>query len=401
MDDFNKKISGIRSSMNEMKAELYAIKNPDLVILDEYNKDLYLKLLSTVVQYDNNPSDMQILYLKRIVKGIETEKSIEDYMKKALELSVDDVINFIEFAKTNNVKFYFALESILLVNMGDSNEQNMEFVAELMELCGVTKADLEYLSLVAKSILQQDSMYYNQAKEIITENCLQLNFKPYIENYYAGAIIDNQYVICYSAPDKEMGITLRNEYSAKRVIFKNLIICINDEWNIKRCESVLFENCEIYGKSYSIILKVCKSVTFKNCKISGFTTYAFVSKMVNELMFINSEFINCVYKYNDWHNLQVGGVIHTEDIDNDNENDIKIKIDNCRFLDCGARNSDAGEGYRIFSNDLCEVTNSKFINCRYYVLDTSMSVNENAFLFAKGSICKNNEVIDSLQLVRG
>lgn len=161
MDDFNKKISGIRSSMNEMKAELYAIKNPDLVILDEYNKDLYLKLLATVVQYDNNPSDMQILYLKRIVKGIETEKSIEDYMKKALELSVDDVINFIEFAKTNNVKFYFALESILLVNMGDSNEQNMEFVAELMELCGVTKADLEYLSLVAKSILQQDSMYYN------------------------------------------------------------------------------------------------------------------------------------------------------------------------------------------------------------------------------------------------
>lgn len=86
MDDFNKKISGIRSSMNEMKAELYAIKNPDLVILDEYNKDLYLKLLATVVQYDNNPSDMQILYLKRIVKGIETEKSIEDYMKKALEL---------------------------------------------------------------------------------------------------------------------------------------------------------------------------------------------------------------------------------------------------------------------------------------------------------------------------
>ncbi len=51
--------------MNEMKAELYAIKNPDLVILDEYNKDLYLKLLATVVQYDNNPSDMQILYLKK------------------------------------------------------------------------------------------------------------------------------------------------------------------------------------------------------------------------------------------------------------------------------------------------------------------------------------------------
>ena len=70
MDDFNKKISGIRKLMKDMKANLYAIENPDLVVLDEFNKNLYIKLLCTVVEYENNPSDMQVLYLKRIIKGI-------------------------------------------------------------------------------------------------------------------------------------------------------------------------------------------------------------------------------------------------------------------------------------------------------------------------------------------
>ena len=405
MNDFNKKISGIRETMNEMKAELYVIKNPDLVILDEYNKDLYLKLLATIVQYENNPSDMQILYLKRIVKGIETEKSIEDYMRKALELSADDVTDFIEFAKTNNVKFYFALESILLVNMGDYNEQNMEYVAELMELCGVTKADLEYLSLVAKSVLQQDSTYYDQAKEIITESCLQLNFKPYIENYYVGTITDNQYVISYSSPNKEMsrGIVFKNRYSANKVVFKNMIIYINDEWYINRCENVLFENCEIYGDSYSIILLVCKSVTFKNCKISGFKTYAFISKIVNKLQYINCQFADCMRYINN--DSLDGLVIHNNDRF-DLNNNIEVKIKNCLFRNCGGKcDGSVIVCENIICNNSCYISNSKFISCWIYdkyntKMNTDSSYNKIA-LFADGSKCENNEMIDCAPLVRG
>lgn len=402
MDDFNKKISGIRKLMKDMKANLYAIENPDLVVLDEFNKNLYIKLLCTVVEYENNPSDMQVLYLKRIIKGIGLQEPIENYMRKALEVSDDDIKEFIDFAKKGCIKFYFALESILLAALGDSNQPNMEYVAEIIELCGVTKNDLEYLSLVAKSILQQDSSYYDESKKIITEECMQLNFKPYIENYYVGAITDNEYVICYSAPNKELsnGLVFKNAFMAKDVILNNMIIYIRDEWNINSCENVLFENCEIYGKSYSITLESCGTVTFKNCKISGFSSYAFVDKLVNELKFNNCQFVNCMYRINifDAEDYCTGGVIH-KGKNYSISGEKSIKIHNCLFKDCGIRNSDCSSAKAIISNGICEVLNSKFNNCWYYNNNTTRGKYEK--LFAVGSTCINNQVIDSLELVEG
>ena len=75
MTEINKKVDGLRTLMKDMKAEMYAITNPDLVELDEYTKNLYLKLLCTVVQYENEPSEMQVLYLKRIIKAKTTRSA--------------------------------------------------------------------------------------------------------------------------------------------------------------------------------------------------------------------------------------------------------------------------------------------------------------------------------------
>ena len=69
MDEFNRRISGIRRAMEEMKTEMYAISNPVTAALDEYIKSLYIKMLCTVVQYENDPSEMQLLYLRRLHKG--------------------------------------------------------------------------------------------------------------------------------------------------------------------------------------------------------------------------------------------------------------------------------------------------------------------------------------------
>ena len=44
MDELNKKIAGLRNMMQDMKSEVYAIVNPELVALDEYTKNLYIKV---------------------------------------------------------------------------------------------------------------------------------------------------------------------------------------------------------------------------------------------------------------------------------------------------------------------------------------------------------------------
>ena len=119
MEQFHKKIDGIRKMLEEMKGHKYAIANPDLVSLDEYVKSLYIQVLCTVVQYENEPVDMQILYLKRIVNGIGVEDPVEEYMRKALEISETDIQEFLSHMKEGKARYYFALDAILLVSMAD------------------------------------------------------------------------------------------------------------------------------------------------------------------------------------------------------------------------------------------------------------------------------------------
>ena len=201
--NLNKNIAGIRNAMTEMKAEMYAIKNPELAELDEYRKTLYLKVLCTVLQYENTPSDMQILYLKRLLKGLGADEPVEEYMRKALDISDVDIREFVGYMKDSRIKYYFALEGILLISMGDYSADTYEYLAELIELTGISKDELRGVSLVAKSVLQQDSAYYDQAKELLTDDLQQVNFAPYIKNYYAGAILDTQHEKYYSAPKGE------------------------------------------------------------------------------------------------------------------------------------------------------------------------------------------------------
>lgn len=127
--NLNKNIAGIRNAMKEMKAEMYAIRNPELAELDEYRKTLYLKVLCTVLQYENTPSDMQILYLKRLLKGLGADEPVEEYMRKALDISDVDIREFVGYMKDSRIKYYFALEGILLISMGDYSADTYEYLA--------------------------------------------------------------------------------------------------------------------------------------------------------------------------------------------------------------------------------------------------------------------------------
>ena len=112
MEEFNKNIEGIRRMMSDLRNEKYAIVNPDLVSLDEYMKILYLKVLCTVVQLGDEPTEMQVLFLKRIVAGIGVEDPAEEYMRRALEISDTDMQEFLTGMKENRAKYYFALDEI-------------------------------------------------------------------------------------------------------------------------------------------------------------------------------------------------------------------------------------------------------------------------------------------------
>ncbi len=412
MGKLDKNISGIRALMKDMKTEMYAIENPDMRALDEYIKNLYLEVLCTIVQYENEPAEMQVLYLKRIVKGMGVEEPLEEYMRKALDISEVDIQEFISFMKENTARYYFTLESMLLVAMGNPKQQNYEYLAELLEICEITKQDLEYLSLVVKSVLQQESSFYNDAKSIITEDGNTVSFVPYINNFYVGAIVDTEYEKHYSAPCKSISnnVELPNEYSVKKVSFSNLIININEEWNFESCEDILFDNCEIYGNTASIVFDACKNVVFKNCKISGFSAYTIVEKKVGLLSFYKCEFKSCMYIYarntDDWRRL--GAVIHWDEqaqsigkitFDGIAEQKFQTLINECVFTDCGGRNKNNYYSSAVISNACCQVKNSKFVNCWHYRQNTDLDPEDaRRTLFTSDSVSENNEIVGSANI---
>lgn len=295
MKALDQKVKGIRKMMEDKKSETYALVNPDLVSLDEYMKTLYLKVMCTLVQYENDPADMQILYLKRIISGIGAEESAEEYMKKALEISDTDIQEFLTFMKQSKIKYYVALDGLLLVSMGNPRQENYEYLAEIIELMGVNKEELEYLCLVAKSVLQQQSSYYDEAKTKITEGTSSIDFTPYIQNYYAGAIVDSDEVIHYSAPNLKasQGINYPKEYKQRTVIFENMDIPLKADWNFQGCREVVFKNCNLTGGEHQITFHSIEKLTIDYCKISGFTNCFAKLDSVNQLYVSNSKFREC------------------------------------------------------------------------------------------------------------
>ncbi len=367
MEDFNNKIDVIRNAMEELRGEKYALVNPHNAALDGYVKNLYLKLLCTVVQYKNEPTELQLLYLKRILSGMEAEYPLEEYMRMAAEITLDDVVEFLSLMKDSDTKYYFALEGVLLTVMGGSPEENYVYLAEIMELSEITKNELQHLCEVAKSVLRQDTALFDEAKLLADAHTKHLDFWPYINNYYAGAIVDTETEKHYVAPDqqKSSGVIFKTEYKEKTVIFENLVISIDEQWNFNGCEEVVFRNCRFSGKGYFIRFESVGSVKVEDCRFQDFSDGVFVTDSVKNMRICKSEFLNCgrmdVY-------YGRGGVIQACGDPFDT-----LSICDSKFLNCyitARKSGESATGVALGFNDYSSgankliVTGNEFTGCK-------------------------------------
>lgn len=360
-------LTKLLSALKEIAAEKYALINQNLQSLDEYIRLLYIKLLCTTVQYENVPTESQELYLKRVVGGLEVEGSLEEHMRKSLDISETDLREFLSYMKDSSTRYYFVLDGLILSGMCSVSEENREYLAQLIEVCNVTKKELQQLCMIAKSVIQQDSALFDEAKKRENENIVYLDFTPYVQNYYAGAIIDTDEEKYYSAPEKEMaeGITFPERFHAlRKVTFNNLKIDLNANVVLERCEEVCFKECDINGGDFNIKLLSCGNVSFENCRFSDFSNRVLIEEQNGSVTIRNCSFTDCVFIYlrgsSDW--KRWGCVIYTED---SAENGIN-NIINCIFKNCGGKNSRNFYSSAFISNARSSVSDSTFYSCWHY-----------------------------------
>lgn len=158
------KLTDLLVVLKKLTTEKYALKNQELLALDEYIRTLYIKLLCTVVQYENIPAESQQLYLKRVISGLEVEGNLGEYMRKSLDISETDLREFLSYMNDNSIRYYFVLDGLILSGLKSVSLDNREYLAQMIELCGVTKKELQQLCLIAGSVVRQDPDLFNEAK---------------------------------------------------------------------------------------------------------------------------------------------------------------------------------------------------------------------------------------------
>ncbi|MCC8151737.1 MAG: hypothetical protein LIO96_09880 [Lachnospiraceae bacterium] len=369
MEDKIKNMEGIQKLLTSRNAEKYALVNPKLSALDEYGRLLYLKMLGTVVQYENDPTEMQTLFLGRIVNGIGAEEPMEEYMRRALEITETDVDEFLTSMRKKQVRYYFVLDALILSALGAGTKENEEYLAQLAELLDVRLDEFEYLCLVAKSVLMQDSACYDAAKGKVTERTKHVDAAPYIKEFYAGAVVDTLTEKHYTAPEKKLskGIIFPTLYKERKVVFENLAITITDDWVFDGCEEVVFRNCDFSSTGGNLQFNAIGKVVMEHCAAKDFNNRAGYLSSVNNFEVKNCEFINCgVTCDSDAH----GGVF----LLNSGVYDNLILIEN-QLLNCYVQtrsNAYPREAYGVFVsgrgymniNDMVKIIANAFSGCK-------------------------------------
>lgn len=396
MSDFEKQIDKIRKYFEEHKAERYPFENALLSEKDEYIKSLYFRMLCTLVRYTGEPSEMQVLYIRRLIAGSYAENEFQDYMRMALDLDTEDIDEFISVFEEDDLKYYFCIDGLIVLTVAEAPDKNYELLAELIEMLGLCRDEVVYLATISKAIISRDVVMFDGAKDLATESVKALSMYQYIRDFYTGKIVDTEKEVHFYSYEKEKVLLDRNIFKNKKVTIENGILSLSKLIIFEGCEEVFLKNCQFSAeKEYCFQFKGCKKVIVKDCVFESFSRHIFEIERTTDFIIKNSEVRNCTVKgsISRYSTGATGIVVYVEG----DLKDTRITITNSVFKNC---NSKAGNpettALGIISNCMCEVNKSKFYNIHHYTYDYSDYIKTNDSyqrLFIDGSKNNDNEIV--------
>lgn len=170
----------------------YALPNKELKLAGDYLQGLYMKFLSTIVQHEKRPSNAQIVFLRQIVWGFNKEGVLEEYTRRALYLSDEDIQEFVLHFHDSKLKYYFVLDGMILATLSDTKNESMTYLCDLIRLLDIPEYDLKYIALIAKAVLLQRYDFVENASEFCSAQMKELDVLPYLSNLYTESVIENK-----------------------------------------------------------------------------------------------------------------------------------------------------------------------------------------------------------------
>lgn len=327
MSTFENQIDKIRKYFEDHKAERYPFENAALSEKDEYIKSLYFRILCAVIRYTGEPSEMQILYVQRLIAGSHAENDFQGYMKMALDLDTNDIDEFISTFIEDDLRYYFCIDGTILLSVAETSDKNYELLAELIEMLGISQAELTYLASAAKAIVTQSTELFDEAKALSPNSTKNLSLYHYVSGFYAGRIVDAP-ELCHIYSHNQQTLDMSNYavFKSKRVIIENIATTLQQNLVFDGCAEVIIRKCSFNESENHIIFNNIEKVIIEDCEINGFSDRFAYFSYTNNIIICKNRFINCGYTHS---NDSKGGVFCSTGNQVNN-----VKIENNEVLNC-------------------------------------------------------------------
>lgn len=396
------RISRLCEYIDKNKAKNYPIHNSILSTETDYIKNSYFKMLAVILEQGQEIFDSQRALFERQIAGVDCDYQATDYFRQALEIEIEEYIDFTTQCKEMVLRYRFILDAILLTAVEQFSEEQIKLVASFAEDMKLGKNEVEYLSLLAKSILEQNMEYYGFAENNRPKQIPYTLFDEYLV-YTSGIVCnsDEEFVVRGA---EQFKMTLDQTYgniTQNKVVFRNLAIDMKEfPLNFSGCAKVEIIECVFIGENHSISFKRCKEIEITNCEFRDFKTRVITENENVNCNILHCKFINCKHYYNretnDWQEL--GGVIYTENANRNGKNIIR----NSEFKNCGGVNSANYYSSAVISNCNCEVYDCSFYDCWNYSRENTIDPEHYYRSLFNASVTGNqNEIVGSAKFRKG
>lgn len=361
------KISILCEYLDNTVAERYPVSNKDLAESTDYIKNGYLKMLAVVMQQSGTITEPQLKMFKRIIAGADTDKQAEDFLRMALDIEIDDYIQFSNECKDLQLKYRWMLDAMIVTCVQDRTDEQLKLIAQFAESYEITKEELEYIATMAKAIIAMDESAYVSAYEVKADSISDVIFSDYMYLISKKCVCSNDNMTIFQ-PTHDQNITAQmlekiEELNTPcvKIIGANIKV---DEYRIAFAnrEKVILEGCTFTsGDKMTIYFNDCKEIIINNCEFKDFSTRTITFDNADKILVSGSTFNNCKLIHNNGNNewQELGGVLYS----NNPSNIGKFDLIDTSFVECGGINS--ADYYRsaFISNIDSSVDKCSFNNC--------------------------------------
>jgi len=374
------------------------IKDHPLTRADERFRSYYYDFLYITARYENDDTENQLQFIKRIMDGTNAVTVISDHIRNSGEMTPEKTADFIKNCRQLNLEYIFFTDCLLIASStGNLNKKQVDYLSEVAAALMLDKNSVEILCEYVHAVLEQSTEKYEKTNQKDISG-IYMHILCYTKKFVCGALANTSNNLHLFSmlhtdldPKKVIMISESANYNSCE-IFKDTIIFENIKLDLSgmtqihdfhvgfNCAAkVIFRNCD-FSNGGSMRFHGCHSLLVEDCSFLNFSNDAVFDLNADcDATIQNSVFKNCGYETG--FTSTTGGIVRSTNLN-------KVIFRSCTFNGCFAQGNFKG-GIISFNNN-AEAYDCKFNGC----------TNGTFLFYSKNGSFKgdNNKITDSAEL---